>query len=609
MPFRLLDRCIRYQTPSLKMLLIYDKKNPRGFTLVEMVVGAAVFLVVMMGLYEGLSAVSKIAKVSRLRTMALMVANERLELARHLPYGDLGIVDGWPTGKLAAFETLERGGIPWGVTTTVRSIDDPYDGTIGGSPDDTSPADYKLVEVLISCNGCGIEPISVATNIAPLALETANGNGALFIKTIDASGLPVTEAAVTVTNDSHVPAITVSDVTDNTGTLALVDLPPGALSYKVVVSKNGYSHEETYAAGEDGIANPVNPNVTVSEGAVTQISLPIDKLSTVNLKTIDQFCQGVGSFSFNLSGTKLLGQNPDILKYSQGLVTSAAGYLTINNFEWDNYHILPNDETHDVIGSFPLLSIPVDPDTTNDVFLVLAPKTPKGLLVTAKDGASGLPLDGANVSIVGTSTGAVAEKITNRGHLRESDWSSAGGEVFNIDVNNPAGEIKLTTILNNYVSEGYYVSTVFDVGSATTTYYQLSWQPATQATSTGTNSVRFQLASSEVLEGPWEFVGPDGTVGSYYTASETNINSIHTNERYIRYKLLLTTEDSSVTPRISDVAITYSSSCLPFGQVYFDSLAFDNYIVTVTRDGYQEFTGEILVSDDWQSFEASLNSL
>ncbi|HPB60425.1 MAG TPA: carboxypeptidase regulatory-like domain-containing protein [Candidatus Paceibacterota bacterium] len=591
------------------MLSVYNKKNSHGFTLVEMVVGAAVFLIVMLGLYEGLSAVSKIAKVSRLRTMALMVANERLELARHLPYGDLGIVDGWPTGKLAAFETLERGGIPWGVTTTVRSIDDPYDGTIGGSPDDTSPADYKLVEVLISCNGCGIEPISVATNIAPLALETANGNGALFIKTIDASGLPVTEAAVTVTNDSHVPAITVSDVTDNTGTLALVDLPPGALSYKVVVSKNGYSHEETYAAGEDGIANPVNPNVTVSEGAVTQISLPIDKLSTVNLKTIDQFCQGVGSFSFNLSGTKLLGQNPDILKYSQGLVTSAAGYLTINNFEWDNYHILPNDETHDVIGSFPLLSIPVDPDTTNDVFLVLAPKTPKGLLVTAKDGASGLPLDGANVSIVGTSTGAVAEKITNRGHLRESDWSSAGGEVFNIDVNNPAGEIKLTTILNNYVSEGYYVSTVFDVGSATTTYYQLSWQPATQATSTGTNSVRFQLASSEVLEGPWEFVGPDGTVGSYYTASETNINSIHTNERYIRYKLLLTTEDSSVTPRISDVAITYSSSCLPFGQVYFDSLAFDNYIVTVTRDGYQEFTGEILVSDDWQSFEASLNSL
>lgn len=609
MPFLLSGQCTHYQVPSLKMLSVYNKKNSHGFTLVEMVVGAAVFLIVMLGLYEGLSAVSKIAKVSRLRTMALMVANERLELARHLPYGDLGIVDGWPTGKLAAFETLERGGIPWGVTTTVRSIDDPYDGTIGGSPDDTSPADYKLVEVLISCNGCGIEPISVATNIAPLALETANGNGALFIKTIDASGLPVTEAAVTVTNDSHVPAITVSDVTDNTGTLALVDLPPGALSYKVVVSKNGYSHEETYAAGEDGIANPVNPNVTVSEGAVTQISLPIDKLSTVNLKTIDQFCQGVGSFSFNLSGTKLLGQNPDILKYSQGLVTSAAGYLTINNFEWDNYHILPNDETHDVIGSFPLLSIPVDPDTTNDVFLVLAPKTPKGLLVTAKDGASGLPLDGANVSIVGTSTGAVAEKITNRGHLRESDWSSAGGEVFNIDVNNPAGEIKLTTILNNYVSEGYYVSTVFDVGSATTTYYQLSWQPATQATSTGTNSVRFQLASSEVLEGPWEFVGPDGTVGSYYTASETNINSIHTNERYIRYKLLLTTEDSSVTPRISDVAITYSSSCLPFGQVYFGSLAFDNYIVTVTRDGYQEFTGEILVSDDWQSFEASLNSL
>ncbi|HQJ83924.1 MAG TPA: prepilin-type N-terminal cleavage/methylation domain-containing protein [Candidatus Paceibacterota bacterium] len=595
--------------PSLKMLSTYDKKNNRGFTLVEAVVSVAVFLVVVLGLFNGLSAVSKIAKVSRLRTMALMVVNERLELARHLPYGDLGIVDGWPTGKLAAFETLERGGISWGVTTTVRSIDDPYDGTIGGNPNDTSPADYKLVEVLVSCGSCGIEPISVATNIAPLALETANGNGALLIKAIDASGLPVVGASVVVVNDSHVPSITINDVTDNTGTLALVDLPPGALAYKVRVGKSGYSHEETYAAGESGIVNPVNPNATISEGAVTQISLPIDKLSTVNLRTIDQFCQGIGSFSFNLSGTKLLGRDPDVLKYSQDLTTDSMGYLTLNNFEWDNYHILPSDASYDVVGSFPLLSIPVDPDTTNDVLLVLAPKASRGLLITAKDGASGLPLDGANITITGTSTGAFFEKVTNRGHLRETDWSAAGGEIFNLEANDPAGEIKLTQVLDSYVPEGYYTSSIFDVGSATTTYYQLSWQPATQATSTGENSVRFQLATSDLPEGPWEFVGPDGTAGSYYTSSETNVNSIHTNERYIRYKLLLSTEDESVTPRISDMAITYSSLCLPFGQVYFDSLAFDNYIVSVTRDGYQDFTGEILVSNDWQSFEASLNSL
>ncbi|HQF40962.1 MAG TPA: prepilin-type N-terminal cleavage/methylation domain-containing protein [Candidatus Paceibacterota bacterium] len=591
------------------MLSTYDKKNNRGFTLVEAVVSVAVFLVVVLGLFNGLSAVSKIAKVSRLRTMALMVVNERLELARHLPYGDLGIVDGWPTGKLAAFETLERGGISWGVTTTVRSIDDPYDGTIGGNPNDTSPADYKLVEVLVSCGSCGIEPISVATNIAPLALETANGNGALLIKAIDASGLPVVGASVVVVNDSHVPSITINDVTDNTGTLALVDLPPGALAYKVRVGKSGYSHEETYAAGESGIVNPVNPNATISEGAVTQISLPIDKLSTVNLRTIDQFCQGIGSFSFNLSGTKLLGRDPDVLKYSQDLTTDSMGYLTLNNFEWDNYHILPSDASYDVVGSFPLLSIPVDPDTTNDVLLVLAPKASRGLLITAKDGASGLPLDGANITITGTSTGAFFEKVTNRGHLRETDWSAAGGEIFNLEANDPAGEIKLTQVLDSYVPEGYYTSSIFDVGSATTTYYQLSWQPATQATSTGENSVRFQLATSDLPEGPWEFVGPDGTAGSYYTSSETNVNSIHTNERYIRYKLLLSTEDESVTPRISDMAITYSSLCLPFGQVYFDSLAFDNYIVSVTRDGYQDFTGEILVSNDWQSFEASLNSL
>lgn len=574
----------------------------------EVVVGAAVFLIVMLGLYEGLSAVSKIAKVSRLRTMALMVANERLELARHLPYGDLGIVDGWPTGKLLAFETLERGGISWGVTTTVRSIDDPYDGTIGGNPNDTSPADYKLVEVLISCNGCGIEPISVATNIAPLALETANGNGALFIKTIDASGLPVTEAAVTVTNDSHVPAITVSDVTDNTGTLALVDLPPGALSYKVVVSKNGYSHEETYATGEDGINNPLNTNATVVAEKVTQVSLAIDRLSTVNIQTIDQFCQPIGSFSFKLTGTKLLGQNPNVFKYEKDLVVDSFGRLTLNNFEWDSYKIAPLSSTYDVIGSFPLLSVKVDPGVTSDVSLVLAPKNSPGLLVTVKDNATGLPLDNANITVHSTSTGETFTQVTNRGYFRETDWPGLG-ETHNVETSNPSGEIKLVQILDSYVSEGYYLSGVFDVGSATTSYRQLSWSPSTQATSTGANSVRFQLASSETSEGPWEFIGPDGTSASYYIVNNSTIGSEHDNKRFFRYKLYLRTDDNSVTPYLSDISVTYSSSCLPFGQGYLGSLPSGYYEVVVTRDGYQDFVGEVVVSEDWQGFEAALNSL
>lgn len=574
----------------------------------EIIVGAAVFLIVILGLYEGMLAVSKIAKISRIKTMALMVANEKLELARHLPYGDLGIEGGWPSGKLQATETIERGGITWQATTTVRQIDDPYDGTVGGSPNDTSPADYKLVEIEIGCGSCGMEPITVSSHLSPLALETANGNGSLFIHVMDASGLPVSEASVIVGNDLYAPPFSISDVTDVNGTLALVDLPPGALSYKIKVTKNGYSQEETYAIGEDDIDSPVNQNATVLAGAVTEISLPIDLLGTVNLQTINQYCQGVGPFSFRLSGTKLVGQDPDVLKYEEDLMTDSGGNLILNNFEWDNYHILPLDTVYDVIGSFPLLSISVNPGTTNDISLVLAPKASQGLLVTAKDGATGLPLDGATVSIVGTSTGQSFEKVTNRGFISETDWSS-GGEMINIDTNSPAGEMKLSQVLGSYVSDGYYVSRVLDVGSATTSYHQLSWQPSTQATSTGENSVKFQLASSETAEGPWEFLGPDGTSASYYTSVNADVDESHENKRYLRYKVYLTTADSEVTPLLSDVAITYSSSCLPFGQVFFESLSTETYTVTVTRSGYQEFNGEAVVSGEWQGFEASLNSL
>jgi len=581
------------------------EQTEKGFTLVEIIVGAGIFLIVVLGLYRGLFAVSQIAKVSRIKTLALMVANEKLELARHLPYNDLGLEGGWPLGKLKSVETIERGGIVWIATTTIRQIDDPYDGTAGGSPNDTAPADYKLIEVEIGCSSCGVPSVTVSSHIAPLALETANGNGSLFVHVMNASGLPIQGASVTVSNSLHTPPFSILDVTDANGTLALVDLPPGMLSYKIKVTKSGYSQEETYAIGEGGISSPINLNATILAETVTETSLPIDQLSTVNIRTINQYCQGFGPFSFRLAGTKLIGQEPDILKYEEDLVTDAGGSLILNNFEWDNYHILPLDSSYDVVGSFPLLSILVDPGTTNDVSLVLAPKDSPGLLVTVKDGATGLPLDGAKVVV---SSGESFEKTTNRGFFSETSWSSIG-EVVNVEVNNPVGEMRLSKVLETYVSDGYYISQILDAGSATTSYHQIGWQLATQDPATGENSVRLQLASSNSVEGPWDFVGPDGTAFSYYTSVNGEIDRSHENKRFIRYKIYLSTVDNSVSPLISDVSITYSSSCLPFGQVFFGALSFGDYSVEITRSGYQQFNGEVSVSDDWQSFEASLNSL
>ena len=50
-------------------------------------------------------------------------------------------------GVLEHTKNITRNGVVFNLVTTVRNIDDPYDGVVGGSPNDTAPADYKLVEI------------------------------------------------------------------------------------------------------------------------------------------------------------------------------------------------------------------------------------------------------------------------------------------------------------------------------------------------------------------------------------------------------------------------------------------------------------------------------
>ena len=73
------------------------------------------------------------------------ILSEELEVARNLPYEDVGILNGVPAGVISQTKTVSRNNVDFNLTATVRNIDHPFDGTIGGNPNDTSPADYKLV--------------------------------------------------------------------------------------------------------------------------------------------------------------------------------------------------------------------------------------------------------------------------------------------------------------------------------------------------------------------------------------------------------------------------------------------------------------------------------
>jgi hypothetical protein len=106
-----------------------------------------------------------------------------------------------------------------------------------------------------------------------------------------------------------------------------------------------------------------------------------------------------------------------------------------------------------------------------------------------------------------------------------------------------------------YATSGNLISSLKDSnpGVGSTMWGTLSF---TATTPTNT-AVKFQVGASNSPTGPFIFVGPDGTAGTFFT-SGASLSSFNGN-RYLEYEAILTSTDTSVTPTLSDVTITFST--------------------------------------------------
>jgi prepilin-type N-terminal cleavage/methylation domain-containing protein len=371
----------------------------RGFTLIEVLVGSAIFLIIALSGYRAFVTIMDAVGASQAKIAATSVANERFEVIRNLPYDDVGLVGGLPVGTFQREETITRNNYVFDLLYTIRSTDDPFDGTIGGSPNDSSPSDYKLIDLDITCEQCKIfPPLKFTTIVAPHSLETASTNGALFIQVFDANGLPVPGAEVHIENTNTNPDTIIDETTDNEGWIKIVDAPPGVNAYNIIASKNGYSTEETYPIGGDAGVDPLHPDATVVVQQVTQTSFSIDRLADIEVTSTDNLCLPLANIDFSLTGSKLIG-NPDILKYdTTDFTTDALGTLSIQDLEWDNYAIAPNGVTYDIAGINPFPNFSLLPGETLDLNIVAVPHLANAILISIED-ENGLPLQGASVTI------------------------------------------------------------------------------------------------------------------------------------------------------------------------------------------------------------------
>lgn len=595
----------------------YKLKSKRGFTFIETLVGVAVFVFVTAGIYNAYSLLIKSAKLSRLKVAATMIGNEQIEIIRNLPFSSVGTVGGIPSGVIQSDSVINRDGVSFHVKTVIRSKDDPFDGTINGSPNDTSPADYKMVDVSVSCPNCGqFSYINLTTNVSPKNLETTSTNGALFINVFDALGKVVPGANVNVVNSFVSPQISLSDVTGSGGALQLVDVPPSSQKYAIKISRDGYSSDRTYPISVSN-PHPTKPDATVAQKTATQISFSIDKTSSLNISSVTATCTTTPNIGFILSGAKLIGTVPSVLKYSSYNVTNSSAMKLIEGLEWDTYSVsvpVTSTSTHFLAGTLPMFPINILPDSNTDFKIILRPKNPNGLLISVKDVSSKLPISGANIEI--TKSGVTSSMTTGRGSQSQINWSSGPGQIdfydsskyyYSEGVDYLTG-IRLAKSLSLYESNGYLESSTFDTGSASN-FYNISWSPIDQPVGVGVDSVKFQIATNN--DGTsFNFLGHDGTSGTYYTSSGSTINSIHSGDRYLRYKVYLHTNNQTFTPNISGISFSYTSSCVPSGQVFFDGLSSGTYQVRVSKSGYASILNDsVVVSSPWQEKVINMSPL
>jgi type II secretory pathway pseudopilin PulG len=411
----------------------YPLLTKKGFTLIEALALLFLFSVITTSFYQAWSLGTQHMLDARNRLGATALANQKMEMVRSLDYDIIGTkswngsswVYGIPGGDILEDEEMQASNATYQVHTAIRYIDDPYDGTFGGSPNDLAPTDYKAVRIAVSwgTGGPSREVVTFAT-VSPDGVESASNTGVLSINVLNAAGDGIPNATVRVVNTAL--GVDFTDITDATGNLMRPGAAPGTQNYEIIVTKSGYYGVQTYPASPVSSFDPLDLHASVAVAAVNQKSLVMDESADITIVTEDPFGTAIPDIDFSLEGGRQLGIgiSPDPVEpvYAFSLTddTGGSGSVTYSDESYGRYvFTLDAAETgYEVFHTSDETAVTKEvvdvlPGEIKTATIILLDKTFGSLLVTVKDAATETGIVGASVHLTNVLLGYDATVPTN----------------------------------------------------------------------------------------------------------------------------------------------------------------------------------------------------
>ena len=296
----------------------------RGFSLIELLVVAAIMALFIGGLFVTIQTSLKLVADNRARMSALSVANDRLEYIRSLSYDAVGTVSGLPAGTIPQVSTSTLNGFLFTERILIEYIDDAADG-VGVSDSNAITTDYKRAKVEISWTSREeTNEVVLVTTIVPRSIETNIGGGTIRVNVTDANVVPVGSASVRLVNTSGTTTIDVTKLTDSTGSVLFGGAPAGS-GYQVFVSRAGDSSEQTYEATTTN-PNPVLQPISLLAADISTVNVQIDTLSSVTLHLLSDRVEASSTQSFASSTDLASSTNVVVVADNLELASTAGVY-------------------------------------------------------------------------------------------------------------------------------------------------------------------------------------------------------------------------------------------------------------------------------------------